>query len=102
MRGGYSHRFYRQNPMGLADVIEVARRMGKLNLAALLEQGGPAADALVAEINAVLDAPSAPEPKRLTDREAWLELAALVPQAFADQPEAVRTALVQAFRQQAA
>jgi hypothetical protein len=99
MRGGYSHRFYRQNPMGLADVIEVARRMGKLNLAALLEQGGPAADALVAEINAVLDAP---EPKRLTDREAWLELAALVPQAFADQPEAVRTALVQAFRQQAA
>ena len=44
----------------------------------------------------------APEPKRLTDREAWLELAALVPQAFADQPEAVRTALVQAFRQQAA
>lgn len=95
-------RFYRQNPMGLDDVIVIARKMGKLNLAALLEQGGPMADALLAEINAVLDAP-APAPQRaLTDREAWTELAALVPQAFADQPEAVQSALVRAFRQQAA
>ena len=96
------NRFYRQNPVGLDDVIVIARRLGKLNLAALLEQGGPMADVLIAEINAALDAP-APAPQRaLTDREAWMELAALVPQAFADQPEAVQSALVRAFRQQAA
>ena len=60
----------------------------------------PIADAVVSLIP--LDAP-APAPQRaLTDREAWMELAALVPQAFADQPEAVQSALVRAFRQQAA
>lgn len=162
---------YRRNPdMTVAQLAAVARQMGKTNLAALLERGGPMAEAVAREINAaVSDAPaaSAPEPANpftpmkmansryfgvydtrkdklvdntpasqesaqkladrlwmrergvaghglsestpsratpagLSDREAWLELAALVPRAFADQPEPVQRALVEAFRAQAA
>lgn len=169
---------YRHNPgMTLAQLAAAARQMGKANLAAMLERGGPAASAVAAEINAALEeaptqareperSPSggnpfvpmkmagsryygvfdkrteklvdntpasvesaqrladrlwmreqgiaghglseAPAPARapassgLSDREAWLELASLVPRAFADQPEPVQHALVEAFRQQAA
>ena len=101
----------RRNPdMSAAQLAAVARQMGKTNLAALLERGGPMADAVAREINAAVDAPApsraAPAPSRapasLSDREAWLELAALVPQAFADHPEQVRRAITEAFRAQAA
>lgn len=99
---------YRRNPgMSLAQLATAARQMGKTNLAAMLERGGPAAEAVAAEINLALEEPTTPPaPARassgLSDREAWLELAALVPRAFADQPEPVQRALVEAFRQQAA
>ena len=113
------NRYRRNPPMSVAQIAAVARQMGKTNLAALLERGGPMADALTTEINAALEeapvqareAPTpsratAPEPSRapagLSDREAWLELAAIVPRAFGDQPEPVQRALVEAFRQQAA
>ena len=108
------NRTRRNPPMSLTQLAAVARQMGKANLAALLERGGPAADALAAEINAsLLDEaptqarettafPSRPSGTPLSDREAWLELAGLVPRAFSDQPEAVQKALVEAFRQQAA
>jgi hypothetical protein len=158
---------YRRNPgMSLAQLAAAARQMGKANLAALLERGGPAAEAVAAEINAAVDAPApappnpfipmkmansryfgvydtrkdklvdntpasqesaqkladrlwarergveghglseapsrASAPSGLSDREAWLELASLVPRAFSDQPEPVQRAIVEAFRAQAA
>lgn len=97
---------YRRNPdMSAAQLAQVARQMGKANLAALLERGGPMAEAVAREINAAVSGAPAPAPSRpagLSDREAWLELASLVPRAFADQPEPVQRAIVEAFRSQAA
>ncbi len=38
----------------------------------------------------------------MTDREAWTELASLVPRAFSDQPPCVQEALIRAFQTEAA
>ena len=94
------HRSRRRNPgYTAAQIAAVARSASMDDLAGLLEMGGDMADQLVAAINDALSEPAAPPVQAgpLSDREAWRQLAALVPTALHDQPKALQDALVAEF-----
>lgn len=101
----YRNNYRRRNPGYTASQIAaVARSADMHDLAGLLEMGGDIADQLVAAINDAVGGGEAEKPaadRPLTDREAWLMLADLVPNALGDQPKALQDALIAEFRAEA-
>lgn len=99
---GYGYR-RRRNGMSASDIAAVARSMGLDDLADLLDEGGALADMLAQQISeAVGEDEEEASTGELSDRDAWNMLADLVPSALSDQPQALRDALVAAFREEAA
>jgi hypothetical protein len=99
---GYGYR-RRRNGMSASDIAAVARSMGLDDLADLLDEGGALADMLAQQISeAVGEDEEEAATGELSDRDAWNMLADLVPSALSDQPQALRDALVAAFREEAA
>jgi hypothetical protein len=97
--------YRRRNPkLSATEIAAVAEQMGFGDLSALLRMGGDTAAQLVAAINDAVgddDPPRAAHARALTDREAWTQLAALVPVALGDQPKALQDALVAEFMAEA-
>jgi hypothetical protein len=99
---GYGYR-RRRNGMSASDIAAVARSMGLDDLADLLDEGGALADMLAQQISeAVGEDEEEAATGELSDRDAWNMLADLVPSALSDQPQALRDALVAAFREESA
>lgn len=99
---GYGYR-RRRNGMSASDIAAVARSMGLDDLADLLDEGGALADMLAQQISeAVGEDEEEAATGELSDRDAWSMLADLVPSALSDQPQALRDALVAAFREESA
>lgn len=109
---------YRNNPyrhmvnpeaFSLEELAGVARQMGLINLAGLLEMGGDIAIQVAAAINEAVNEDEAPAPAKaepaptgeMSDYEGWTTLAGLVDEALSDQPAELRTALKEAFRAEA-
>lgn len=101
----YNRHMYRHNPgMSASQIAAFARQAGLTELADILDRGDAMADMFAQQINAAVDEDDeeAVDAGALSDREAWTMLANLVPSALSDQPQALRDALVAAFREEAA
>lgn len=101
----YNRHMYRHNPgMSASQIADFARRAGLTDLADILDRGDAMADMFAQQINAAVDDEEEEEAAtgELSDRDAWNMLADLVPSALSDQPQALRDALVAAFREESA
>jgi hypothetical protein len=100
----YNQHMYRHNPgMSASQIADFARRAGLTELADILDRGDAMADMFAQQINAAVDDDEEEAATgELSDRDAWNMLADLVPSALSDQPQALRDALVAAFREESA
>lgn len=99
----------RRNPgFTVEDFLRVLREKGLDRMAYLVGQHPDVVEPFLGKIEArliekgILAAPAPAAPAVLSDREGWTQLADLVDSALADQPSALREALKQAFREEAA
>jgi hypothetical protein len=109
---GIHHYGYRRNPpFTMQDFLAFLTERGMERLAYLVGEHPDVVEPFLPKLEARLRAKgllpeSAAEEEaatgELSDRDAWNMLADLVPSALSDQPQALRDALVAAFREESA